>query len=59
MSLPKVLVMLTDSVDHSNDWLQANNPSHSFQLFPRGADTLPFLFKLDMNERREYEILNE
>jgi hypothetical protein len=59
LSLPKIPIMLTDTVDNPNLWLQATNPSHSFQLFPRGADTLPFLFKLDVNERREYEILNE
>lgn len=59
LSLPKIPIMLTDTVDNPNHWLQATNPSHSFQLFPRGADTLPFLFKLDVNEHREYEILNE
>ena len=59
LSLPKIPIMLTDTVDNPNHWLQAMNPSHSFQLFPGGGDTLPFLFKLDVNERREYEILNE
>lgn len=59
LSLPKIPIMLTDAVDNFNHWFQATNPSHSFQLFPRGADTLPSLFKLDVNERWEYEILNE
>jgi hypothetical protein len=59
LSLPKIPIMLTDAVDNFNHWFQATNPSHSFQLFPRGADTLPSLFKLDANERWEYEILNE